>query len=117
MPDTIFERVIRGLGGLLQTTALHVVKPAVITTNDSPIFYPAKFQRSAAMRAMQFDNAESPSPITKEDEVCAQQSHFGWTLLLFDQLAETDGPPVASKHFSAGCSGPNAGEQVVFFSR
>src|SRR6266850_4086204 len=50
--DTIFESTVRGFGGLLEATAVHVIKPAVITAADALILHSAEFQRRAAMRAM-----------------------------------------------------------------
>ena len=50
--DTIFEGAVRGLGGLFETAAADVIKPAVVTAADALILHPAEFQRRAAMRAM-----------------------------------------------------------------
>jgi hypothetical protein len=72
MADTIFECAVRRLGGLLQTTASRVVEPAVITAANSLIFDPSKFEGSAAMGAVQFEQAEMSRAIPKKDEVFAQ---------------------------------------------
>src|SRR6185369_9553238 len=107
---------LRRLGGLFQTTACRVVEPAVITAANTLIFDPAKFERSAAMGAVQFEQAETQRAIPKKDEVFAQQTHFGRSLLLCDELAEPDGPPIAPQHFAARCPGSDARQQVVFLT-
>ena len=50
--DTIFEGAVHGFGGLLEATAVHVIKPAVVTAAEALILHSAEFQRRAAMRAM-----------------------------------------------------------------
>ena len=86
------------------------------SSSEYLIFDPAKFERSAAMRAVQLEQAETQRAIPKKDEVFAQQTHFGRSLLLCDECAEPDGPPIAPQHFAARCPASDAREQVVFLT-
>jgi hypothetical protein len=72
MADAIFECAVRRFGRLLQTMACRIVEPPVVAAANSLIFDPAKFEGSAAMGAVQFEQAEMSRAIPKKDEVFAQ---------------------------------------------
>ena len=42
--DTIFERAVRGFGGLFEAAAADVIKPAVVTAAEALILHSAEFQ-------------------------------------------------------------------------
>ena len=117
MLDALFERARGRLRGLLQTIAVHVVKPAVITATYAVFFDPAVFQRRAAMRTMQRNQPEMSLSVTKQHELFRQQCDLYRRRLAFHRIAERHRPPVTPEHLPGRRAATDAGKEFVFFFR
>src|SRR5947209_16685616 len=98
VPNAFFEGAIARLGRLLQTIALNVVEPTVITTANPIVLDSPVFERCAAMRTMERDESELPRAVAKQRKLLRQQLHFDRSTFGFHRFAERHRPPVTAQH-------------------
>jgi hypothetical protein len=73
MTDRASVRVPAGFSRLIETAAAQIVEPAVIDAPEASVLHPPVAQVSAAMRAMEAQQAGPSRLVTKEDQFLAEQ--------------------------------------------
>src|SRR5262245_13525609 len=108
--DTVLESAVFRFGGLLQTFATPVIKPAVVTAANTVIFDPPKLERCAAMGAVKIEQPQLAATIAEENKVFAEKPHFDRPALRLHFLAEAHRPPITPEHLTGGGAGTNSGQ-------
>src|SRR5262249_586974 len=90
---------------LVQTIAVHVVKPTVIDAANSFFFDVAVFQRTAPVRTMQSDKPQPALSVAEEHQLFTQD--FDGKGNVLKNLLTGNRQPIAAKHFSGRSTGTN----------
>jgi hypothetical protein len=104
--NAFFESAIARLRRLLQTIALNVVEPTVITTANAIVLDAAIFERRTAMRTMESHQAESSHAIAKQRKLFPQQLHFDRSAFGFHRSLNATGHQYRRSIVPAGVPGP-----------
>src|SRR6266404_4041610 len=115
--NAFFESAIARLSRLLQTIALNVVEPTMITTTNPIVLDSPVFERCAAMRTMERDESELSRAVAKQRKLFRQQLHFDRSTFGFHRFAERHRPPVPSEHRTRRRIWTDTSQEFVFFFR
>ena len=107
----VFQRAVGRLAGGLDDRAVDVEQPAVIAAADALVADQAKFERGAAVRAMQFKEADGAALVAKRNQVFAENPQPPRQLAEF--AGEDDRLPEAPQIFAARGTRPDAGQLLV----
>jgi hypothetical protein len=96
-------------GRTLQTIAVDIIEPAVISAGDASLLDPTVGKRDASMGATVFEKAHPSLLIAKQHEIFSQYPHE-LDGVFFGQLAgDGDRVPVTAEQFPCRGSRPHSG--------
>src|SRR6185369_5923693 len=90
----------------LQTLAVDVEQPAVVSTTQSAVFDVTVFQRRAAMRTVLAKESHFVELIAKQDQIFAED--FDRLRNIIKLLRGSDDEPITAKPFTSGSSRSDA---------
>ena len=97
LPDVLAQIAVVGLGGRLQTRAVHIEQPAMKRAAQAAILQPPIGEIGAAMRTMPPDQPVAPAVVLEDDEVLAEQPHRLHGTIACKFIHERGGLPVAAQ--------------------
>ena len=72
--QAVLQCAVRRFAGRFEDRAVDIEQPAVIAAADPLVGNQAEFERSAAMRAMQFEKAHRAAAVAEGDEILAHDA-------------------------------------------
>ena len=104
----VLQRAVGRLARGLEDRPVGGEQPAMVAAADPLVVDQAKFQRGAAMRAMQLQQADGAALVAEHDEVLAED--LDPQRQIVQLVGETDRLPEAAQIFAARRAGANMGE-------